>query len=1027
MARGKKLSDAYVELRADDSKLTPDVKVKARRIAKEFGGQLNRQLDALKIDPIDVKADPKSAIAAIETTRERLRAMSRDADTVELRVKSERALSQLDRFRKQLGEVDDKPVEPKVDPSPAERQIEQLRRQLDRLGIDPPIDLDADPKAALAEIKRVDGELRRLSREAATVRVRVDADSTRDAVARLRKQIGDDGGEDAARSFAGRFAARLGPLIAEGPGIAVAGTAIGLAMAPTMAAALAAGVVGGAGAGGVVGGVVLAAHDQRVQQAGKQLGEFIVGDLEDRASGFVPVVLGGIARIRTAWSGLGPDLDRIFASSRFVDPLVDGAVSGGRKLIAGLADAVDNADPIIASFGYGLDRIGDAAGDSFTLLSNDADEAASAIDDLTRSVESLIRVTAAIAHAGAAVKGWTDQLDIAIDKGRYWIEDNSELAKKLDGLGVKLDLTADGFAAGSKEAEAYRKATLGTAEAADFAVLKAAGMTDAQIASADASGNFRKQLDKQADSLGLNAEAAADVETEIARMKGSLEQTGVLLQSLGAIGRDQMDGLLVSTGAVSAAMIYQKNQVDLLRQAHEQMYGAVINQTEANEAYQASFDNLTATVETNRDEIDSNRDSLDIHTKAGRSNRDALEELLTKSNEMYYADIAAGVAIDEARRKHEARTARIREEAGQLKLNKTETQRLIETYGKIPPKKTTDLLVEGIDRIAAILSDLYVYQRALATGKTVRQVQVEVYGGLEVDPHLLKREGGSIDGQGLKGVDSVPILAAPGEFMQPVPAVDYYGVAAMQAIRHRQIPREVLQGYASGGLLDMIKGRDWGSSLRYETDVSGMRLPSREQVARAVMPAFGDWPSSPAAQRGDSGIWRRILALVKGSGIPYTFGNAYRPGDPLWHGSGRAVDFMGYNQDRLARFFLARQSQVLELIHRTNTGDYAISRGRRVEMPTQLPLHRNHLHVAMDEGGYLMPGWNPPIWNGTGRPEPVTTARSMDDIADLLRVLIRRQEDTVAAVERIAPGVGAAINGVGQTLRVRGRTGAWPR
>jgi hypothetical protein len=116
---------------------------------------------------------------------------------------------------------------------------------------------------------------------------------------------------------------------------------------------------------------------------------------------------------------------------------------------------------------------------------------------------------------------------------------------------------------------------------------------------------------------------------------------------------------------------------------------------------------------------------------------------------------------------------------------------------------------------------------------------------------------------------------------------------------------------------------------------------------------FGHWPSSPGAQRGDSGVWRKILALVKASGIPYNFGNAYRPGDPLWHGSGRAIDFMGYNQDRLANFFLARQSQVLELIHRTKSRDYGITRGHYNAMPHQWPLHRNHLHIAMKNGGTI--------------------------------------------------------------------------
>jgi hypothetical protein len=62
---------------------------------------------------------------------------------------------------------------------------------------------------------------------------------------------------------------------------------------------------------------------------------------------------------------------------------------------------------------------------------------------------------------------------------------------------------------------------------------------------------------------------------------------------------------------------------------------------------------------------------------------------------------------------------------------------------------------------------------------------------------------------------------------------------------------------------------------------------------------------------------------------------------------------MGYNQDRLAKFFLARQSQVLELIHRSKSRDYGITRGHYNAMPHQWPLHRNHLHIAMKNGGTI--------------------------------------------------------------------------
>lgn len=148
---------------------------------------------------------------------------------------------------------------------------------------------------------------------------------------------------------------------------------------------------------------------------------------------------------------------------------------------------------------------------------------------------------------------------------------------------------------------------------------------------------------------------------------------------------------------------------------------------------------------------------------------------------------------------------------------------------------------------------------------------------------------------------------------------------------------------------------------------------------------FPPWPSSPAAQRGDTGVWRKIVALARSSGLPVHPTSLYRPGDPKWHGSGRAVDFGGYNQDALAQFFMARKPSVLELIHRTNTRDYGVRRGRDHNMGEQWPLHRNHLHVAMnqgglvpmrryDNGGGLAPGVTLAV-NGTGQTETVRTAQ----------------------------------------------------
>ncbi len=102
---------------------------------------------------------------------------------------------------------------------------------------------------------------------------------------------------------------------------------------------------------------------------------------------------------------------------------------------------------------------------------------------------------------------------------------------------------------------------------------------------------------------------------------------------------------------------------------------------------------------------------------------------------------------------------------------------------------------------------------------------------------------------------------------------------------------------------------------------------------------------------------------------------------------------MGYQQDRLAGFFMNMAPRMLELIHLTNKRGYFITRGKvRGNMPVQGPLHRNHVHAAMagggyvdtgnllknvhygtfDSGGWLMPGLTY-AYNGTGKPERILT------------------------------------------------------
>lgn len=559
---------------------------------------------------------------------------------------ADRAGGGLDRFGKSLDATE-------KDAQDLDQQIADVEGSLKQLGVAFARTSDAADRIDISRaIRKQQAELRKLTK-------------AKDWLPDFSKF-----GDEAASGFGASFVARIGPILTSvpvsGPGAAV-GAALVAAIGPTLAAGLAGAVVGGAAGLGIVGGVVIATRDPRVQAAGQDLGAFILGDLEKRASSFTPAVLDGIDDIRAGWVKMGPDLTRVFSSSRLVQPLVAGLVSGGQRLVGGIADAVDAADPVVASFAGLLDGVGDAAGQAFSTLADDADEGASAIDDLTTATRNFIGATAGILHGAATVKGWADQVDIAIDKGRHWTEDWMSSGGVLEGFGIQLDLTADGFRAGTAEAEAYRAATEGTATAADFATLAAAGMTNAQIAAADASGTFRAKTEEVNGALGANGESYRNTTQSIEAFNTRLAEAFEL----------QNQGITANLSA---------------EQANLRLEEAIDKATAAGKA---------------------NNDGISVNTEKGRANREALLGIAGAAATAAEKIHATTGSTELASQATERGRAKFLEAANAMGVEKGEAERLAAQLFGIPsvnPKVKVTTTQTPIDlktlagRIAAIKS-----------------------------------------------------------------------------------------------------------------------------------------------------------------------------------------------------------------------------------------------------------------------------------------------------------------------------------
>jgi hypothetical protein len=815
------LRRAYVAVEPDVSGFDEKLREKFAKVdpggkaGKQLGGQLNRALKRLDLDAVDVRADPKKALAAIDATEARLQALSRNASTVEIKVRAEQALKEIGRFRKQLGDIGD-------DPEPA-------------------------------------------------------------------------------RNFVAKFSARLGPLLASMPIAGPMSTALvgaGIAVAPLLGATVAGAIIGGVGIGGVVGGLSVAAKDTRVKAAADQLGDRIEGRLFAAAGAFVNPAIAGLKDIEKAADSV--DIARIFRdSAKFVPVLSSGVSSLITDVGAALEDLIANGGAPVREIADGIALIGREASTGLRSLSDNAEGSAEALNTLFGIIGLSVRTTFQLVNA---------------------LTELYEINRKIGGdagLRLILKLTGAEMDATGESARRTGEGTFGMSQM----------MVKAEVSAED--------LKKQQEALKVVQDA----------LKVSQEALGRTLDSLGG---------KTSTAARTS---------DALRTAMDNLYGAAIRNTDANEAYEASWDGLS-------DSVKNNGRTLDINSVAGRSNRDVLQGLLSSNNDLYLANIAAGQSVDSARKKHENRTAAIIKEAEKLGFNEKKTRDLIRTYGQIPPEKATDLVVEGINQIVIELKRVYLAQRALAEGKTINEVR---YAGTAAMRSLhtggYTGDGGKYEPKGIvHGGEWVVNKETTAKVRRQAPGF----LEELQATG--QLP-----GYARGGLVAPVETSRY---MRFPVDVSDSFVMSKAEALKRVAPVFGNWPSSPGAQRGDSGVWRKVLQLIKSGPNQGSFGNAFRPGDPKWHGSGRAVDWMGYNMDALASYLAAKGP--LELIHRTDRRDYAYTRGKNKGSFNEslMNAHRNHIHIAMDDGGMrmLQPGMNL-IPNGTGRPEPIAGPAAMAAMA----------------------------------------------
>lgn len=531
------------------------------------------------------------------------------------------------------------------------------------------------------------------------------------------------------------------------------------------------------------------------------------------------------------------------------------------------------------------------------------------------------------------------------------------------------------------------------------------------------------------ETIRKNAEESRSIDEKKKALQEYAKQMGLDLEAQKLLNQATEDSTNANKAQeeaqrrATAAMSDASTKASLLRDAYHGLYDARISQQEAIENEAASLDRL-------RESYKQNGNTLSVSTAEGRANIDAVEDRIKALRDLELADIeATGTVTENTRKKVDAFEA----EAVEMGFNQDEIKRLEKTYGLLDVDVVTDLILKGgvdegnqLDALAKQMIRLIALYNI-----TPAEAEVLAKGGVPtnwrgpspseqargITNPVRKAEGGAVRGPGTETSDSIPALLSHNEHVWTAKEVHAAGGhAEVEAMR-----RSVLQRFATGGrVLKRSPTKDtaevytggggvlggqfgdnanvtltpaWQQFNTYFEQLMSKKQAELEADRQAKIAAaqasgsggsaagiigddsvtFPPWPSSPGASRGDSGVWKKIVALIKSTGpVSGEFGNAYRDGDPLWHGSGRAVDWMGYQQDALAQFLASRRP--LELIHRTNKRDYAYTRGKDKGSFNEKLMneHKNHVHIAMDSGGWLPLGLSS-IYNGTGKPEAVLT------------------------------------------------------
>lgn len=396
------------------------------------------------------------------------------------------------------------------------------------------------------------------------------------------EEIGPEAGTASGKGFISAFSDALSGLPSQLKGAGIV-TAVALApfLVPSVGAAVGGAVLGGVGLGGIIGGVAAAAQDQRVKDAGSQLGQNFLGGFRDAGRIFIGPVLDQMSTLQRTEDIVLADLAAGFAKlAPVVAPLAKGLEGLADNL--NLDEAFGDALPAVRAIAHELPEIGDAFGDMFHSIGEGSDGATEGLITVLHATEDLIRFTGDFIH-------------VASDSYE-WLVRNGHAATQ---FGIDILDTADalGFLSGGLSVVAVDKYRGHLEALHDETGSLIEGLDDAKRSGDDWSGNLSEQA-RSAKEAADEAKAYTDALETLFGIQMSLDEAQIRYQqsideTLKALkeGKRTLDINTKDGQDHAKAILYEIRAIEDLREAN------IANKMEVADA-NAAADGQIARLET---------------------------------------------------------------------------------------------------------------------------------------------------------------------------------------------------------------------------------------------------------------------------------------------------------------------------------------------------------------------------------------------------------------------------------------------